>query len=168
VALYFQDLFELWFESVLLVGVAWFVMGVLLIASRRFQAGNRQLDELNHLDAFLIGSAQGVAIMPGISRAGSTILMTMLCGIERKEAVRFSFLISVPAVLGAGILKWREGMAFVQVAAVPLVIGFAVSAVVGCLAIGLLLRLVNLGKFYFFGYYCILMSLIAFGYTFYF
>lgn len=168
VALYFQDLFEVWFESVLLVGIAWFVMGLLLIASRRFQAGNRQLDELNHLDAFLIGSAQGVAIMPGISRAGSTILMAMLCGIERKEAVRFSFLMSVPAIIGAGIFKLRDGIELVQVAATPLVIGFVVSAVVGGLTIRFLLRLVNSGKFYFFGYYCILMSLVSFGYLYYF
>jgi undecaprenyl-diphosphatase len=75
---------------------------------------------------------------------------------------------SVPAVLGAGILKWRDGIEFIQVAAMPFVIGFCVSAVVGCLAIGILLRLVNSGKFYFFGYYCILMSVVAFGYTFYF
>jgi len=165
IGIVFQDAFEALFESVLAVGIAWLVMGVLLVASRKFSEGGRELSSLNQRDAFLIGTAQGIAIIPGVSRSGLTILAAMLCGVEKKEAARFSFLIAFPAILGAGMLKFKEGIEFVEGGIGMMAVGFVSSAIVGLLAIAILLKLIQQGKFYVFGYYCIALSLATLVYA---
>jgi len=164
IGFFFQEVFENLFHSVFAVAVAWFALGILLIISERFQDGDRNLTMLNQKDAFLIGTAQGIAILPGISRSGTTILMGMLCGIKKEDAARFSFLMSLPAILGVGILKFKDGIEFAQSSMAPLLIGFFVSAIVGCFAIAVLLKLIQKGKFYMFGYYCVVMSVGTFAY----
>ncbi len=165
IVLFFQDILEHFFQSVVSVGIAWLVMGILLLLSVRFQKGDRTLDSMNQFDAFLIGTAQGLAVFPGISRSGLTIFTGMIAGLDRREAARFSFLISVPAIIGAGILKFREGVAFAQTAGIPMLVGFVVAAVVGYIALALLVRLIRSGRFYLFGYYCLVMSAVALGYV---
>ncbi|HHO47011.1 MAG TPA: undecaprenyl-diphosphate phosphatase [Desulfobacteraceae bacterium] len=110
--------------------------------------------------ALIIGVAQALAILPGISRSGSTIFTGMLVGINRETAARFSFIMSIPAILGAVVLKAGELLAapppaeqFVNIGA-----GTAASLVSGYGAIVLLLRIVRRGKLYWFGYYCLLVS----------
>ncbi len=162
----FKDAFETLFGSVFAVGVAWIVMSFILIASRKFPKGDRTLNLMNHQDAFLIGLAQGVSIIPGISRSGSTILGGMLCGIEKKEAARFSFWLSVPAILGAFIFKLDDGIDFFQTNPLALVSGFLASAVVGYITIAFLLNIMVRGRFHLFGYYCLaigLFTVIYFG-----
>jgi len=157
----FKDAFEALFGSVLAVGVAWIVMSGILIASRWFQNGIRGLELMNHQDAFLIGLAQGVSIIPGISRSGSTILAAMLCGIEKKEAARFSFWMSVPAIIGAAAFELDEGLDFFAASPWTLAAGFIASAVVGYLTISFLLKLMQRGRFYLFGYYCLAVGLFT-------
>ena len=108
-------------------------------------------------DALLIGVAQSVATLPGLSRSGSTIAAGMACGLDRKFAVRFSFLMSLPAVLGATILKAVD---VVQEGGVDLsllpkyLLGMAFAGVVGYFSIGLVNLLTAKGKFGAFAYYC--------------
>ncbi|MDD5218164.1 MAG: undecaprenyl-diphosphatase UppP [Candidatus Omnitrophica bacterium] len=165
IAIAFKDMFEYLFSSVAAVGFAWLVMGILLVLSRWFQESNaRFLTMMNHRDAFFIGIAQGIAIIPGISRSGSTILGGMLCGIEKKDAARFSFLIGIPAILGAAVLKMREGIDFFASYPAALIAGFVMSALVGYFVIGFLLKVLGKGKFYLFGYYCLVLSVVTIVY----
>lgn len=161
----FKDAIAHLFGSIAAVGAAWFFTGILLIMSKRFQNGDRELSLMNQRDAFLIGMAQGIAIIPGVSRSGSTILAGMLCGLERQEAARFSFLIAIPAIVGAGLLHWKEESEWLMQNQSVIWAGFFSSAVVGYLAIIFLLKLTRWGKFYWFGYYCVALSLVAFGYS---
>jgi len=129
----FKDAIEYFFESVPAVGIAWILMGILLLGSRRFQSGDRGLDMLNNRDAFFIGATQGISFIPGISRSGSTILMGLALGLKKEEAARFSFWIAIPAIVGAGILKMEEGIQFANSHGGPLLAGFIASAITGFL-----------------------------------
>ena len=109
------------------------------------------------LDALLVGCAQAVGTLPGISRAGSTISAGMLCGFDRTFAVRFSFLLSLPAVLGANILEIADAVQAggVDMSRLPMyIVGMVVAGVVGYFAIRLVNLLANKGKFGAFAYYC--------------
>jgi len=165
IGLLFEDTFEYLFQSVISVSIAWLVMGVFLLMSSKFRTGDRNICLMNQRDAFLIGIAQGIAIIPGVSRSGITILAGMLCGVEKKDAARFSFLLAIPAVVGAGLLKFKAGVEFISSNASFVLAGFITSAVVGYLAITVLLKFVAQGKLYLFGYYCILISLASFAYV---
>jgi len=161
IGLVFEEAFEYFFGSLLAVGIAWFIMGLILVLSRKFQGGGRNLSQMNQQDSFLIGLVQGLAIIPGISRSGSTILCAMLLGIEKREAARFSFLLSIPAILGAGVFKLREGIEFMGHSTWSLAIAFLTASLVGYISISFLLEFINRGKLYIFGYYCLAISAFA-------
>ncbi|MFZ5803005.1 MAG: undecaprenyl-diphosphate phosphatase [Candidatus Omnitrophota bacterium] len=166
IGILYEEPLEYLFSAPWTLGASWLLMGALLVASRRFQDGTRSLGLMNLQDAFLIGIAQGLAITPGISRSGSTILMAILCGFEKKDAARFSFFLGIPAILGAGLLKMEDGLAILRTDGAVSGIGFLAAAVVGYLSIALLMRLVQKGRFYWFGYYCLALSaftLVYFG-----
>ncbi|NOZ85351.1 MAG: undecaprenyl-diphosphate phosphatase [Deltaproteobacteria bacterium] len=109
--------------------------------------------------SFVIGIAQSVAIIPGISRSGSTIATGLLLGVKRNEAARFSFLLSVPAILGAVVLEGRHIVGSLPLG--PLLAGFVVSTVVGYIALRALLVVVDRGRIYLFAPYCGLLGIIA-------
>ena len=85
----FKDTVEYFFGSILVVGIAWMVLGIVLISTRTHMTGGRPLSEMNHRDAFVIGIAQGIALIPGLSRSGSTIIAGLYAGIDKKDAARF-------------------------------------------------------------------------------
>ncbi len=163
VGLFCKDIFERLFESVLAVGIAWIVMAVFLIASSRIKNLERErtLEQMHHQDAFLIGLAQGVALIPGISRSGSTILTGLWCGLEKRDAARYSFLMGMPAILGVGLLEGRRALDFISQQPQVAAVGFFVSAIVGYLAIMLLMRILQRGKYSLFGYYCLAAGIFA-------
>ncbi|MFA6601167.1 MAG: undecaprenyl-diphosphate phosphatase [Candidatus Omnitrophota bacterium] len=164
-ALAFREVFEKMFSSLIYVGIGWFLTGVFLLLSARFQHGVRGLQEMNHQDAFVIGLSQGIAIIPGVSRSGATILGGMMLGLDREAAARFSFLVGIPAILGAGILEMGNAVRMFTESPAVLVTGVLTSALVGFVSIIFLLRLVRSGKFYWFGFYCIALALFTFAYT---
>ena len=131
--------------------------GAVLFLSDRMAHGHKTARSATLKDALLIGVAQGVATLPGLSRSGSTIAAGMACGLDRKFAVRFSFLMSLPAVFGATILKAVD---VVQEGGVDLsllpkyLLGMAFAGVVGYFSIGLVNLLTAKGKFGAFAYYC--------------
>jgi len=158
-----KDWFESLFSRPKTVGLMLLVTGLLLWMTRTVGRKQKTTGEMGAVDALFIGIAQGVAIIPGISRSGATISTGLFCGLHRELAGKFSFLLSIPAILGATLLKFREidtGAEF----GVTL-IGMTVAFVIGLLSLKLLMKIIRAGKLSGFAYYCwamgILMILLA-------
>lgn len=152
----FLGFFESLFASTLAVGIGLLVTAVAVLASR-FSKGNRPVGLLNSI---VIGIAQALAIAPGVSRSGLTISSAIMLRIDRRTAATYSFLLSIPAILGAQLVEISkltvEGVDPVVVAA-----GVLTSAVVGYAAIKLLLRAVISDRFHYFAYYCLAAGLVV-------
>jgi undecaprenyl-diphosphatase len=159
-----KDVFEQLFTTTLSVGVAFAVTAALLWRTRAIEHGGREIAGMTWKDALIIGLAQGFAITPGISRSGTTIAVALMLGIRRDLAARYSFLLSVPAILGAFVLKAKDVDVATAQAVGPLVIGFVAAALSGWVALVILLRLVRTGDFSRFSYYLAPLSVIAVGY----
>lgn len=137
------------------VGGALVITGFLLFASDRVKKGRKTEKTASLLDVLIVGVAQAIATCPGISRSGTTITAGCFVGFERKFAVRYSFLMSIPAILGANILSLKDAIDTVVWSEVPVYLaGVIVSAVVGYACIRLLKLIAEKGKFGFFAYYC--------------
>ena len=159
-----KDTVDAAFSNVTFVSVALIATGFLLFFSDRMARGRKTARTATIRDALLVGCAQAVGTLPGISRAGSTISAGMLCGFDRTFAVRFSFLLSLPAVLGANILEVVDAVQAgdVDVARLPMyVVGMVVAGVVGYFAIRLVNLLANKGKFGAFAYYCWTVGIVS-------
>ena len=143
-------------DNMLFVAVALLFTGCLLFASDRVRKGRKTEKTATLLDALLVGFAQAVATCPGISRSGTTITAGCFLGFDRKFAVRFSFLMSIPAVLGANVLSLKDAIeAGVTWGDVPVyLVGVAVSAAAGYACIRLLRMIAAKGRFGWFAYYC--------------
>ena len=144
------------FGNSIFVSCALIVTGFLLFFSDRIHVGRKTAKNATVVDALIVGCGQALATVPGLSRSGTTISVGMLRGFDRKFAVRFSFLMSLPAVLGATILELKDAVeAGVDGSMMPVyLVGVAVSAVVGYFAIRLVNLLADKGKFGKFSYYC--------------
>jgi len=151
-----KDLVEGLADNMYFVAGALIVTGILLFASDRVKKGRKTERSATLLDVFLVGIAQAVATCPGISRSGTTITAGCFVGFERKFAVRYSFLMSIPAILGANILALKDVIeSGVSMADLPVyLVGVAVAAAVGYACIRLLKMIADKGKFGFFAYYC--------------
>lgn len=162
IGLLFKDMFESLFHTPRTVSVALFVTGALL-ASTRWTDRSPESDRrgIGFASALIIGVAQGLAITPGISRSGATIATALLLGAGRAEAARFSFLLSVPAIVGASVLVAKDGVAFSPSLWGPLAIGFLAAAVVGYAALRWLVRLVRAGRLYRFAFYVVPLAALA-------
>ncbi len=143
-------------NSMVFIGAALIVTGALLFVSDRVKKGRKNERTATWLDVLIVGIGQAIATMPGISRSGMTITTGCFVGFERKFAVRFSFLLSIPAVLGANILSLADAAkAGINWAEVPVyLVGVVTAAVVGYLCIRLLRFIADRGKFGAFAYYC--------------
>ena len=151
-----KDLVEGLSDNMYFVAGALLVTGCLLFASDRVRHGRKTERSATLIDVLIVGVAQAIATCPGISRSGTTITAGCFVGIERKFAVRFSFLLSIPAILGANILSLKDAAeAGIDWASVPVyLVGVAVSAVVGYVCIRLLKMIAAKGRFGWFAYYC--------------
>ncbi|MEM3153595.1 MAG: undecaprenyl-diphosphate phosphatase [Candidatus Bathyarchaeia archaeon] len=163
IGLVFHVFLEDVFGEILVIALAFIVCGVVLCLAG---VGRERADEIGFWQAFLIGVAQGIAVVPGLSRSGLTITAALLLGIKREKAFKFSFLLSIPAVIGALALTLSEqfnvlaasSFGFAEVA-----FGTVVAMVVGYLALKLLWKTIAGGKFHLFAFYCwaLGVSLIA-------
>ncbi len=151
-----KDLVEGLADNMYFVGGALIVTGFLLFGSDRVKKGRKTERNASLVDVLLVGVAQAVATCPGISRSGTTITAGCFVGFDRKFAVRYSFLMSIPAILGANILSLKDAFEIGIIwAEVPIyLVGVAVSALVGYGCIRLLKMIADKGKFGFFAYYC--------------
>jgi undecaprenyl-diphosphatase len=154
IGLSFQDQIHALFHSVEITAMGLLFTGVLLFFADRVRNANHSIEEMSVKDSLVIGLVQGIAIMPGISRSGSTIAFGMYRGLSGETAARFSFLISIPAILGAMILESRYYTG-VDGSEIPIYIaGTAAAAVVGFLTLKFLFLMIRKRDLRFFGYYC--------------
>ncbi len=144
------------FASGLITGLMLIVTGLLLWFTRRTRANFDQprSDRLTPKNAFIIGIVQGLAIIPGISRSGSTISVGMLLGIDREMAARYSFLLSIPAIIGAGLLSLKDGLSQTDLPIRATLLGAFTAALVGYAALNSLLQIVKKGRLHIFAPYC--------------
>lgn len=160
----FDDMVEGLGASPAFVAVMLLVTGCILFLSDRFGGGRKNARTATVKDALLVGLAQGMATIPGLSRSGTTISAGMALGFDRNFAVRYSFLLSLPAVLGATLLKVVKvaGAGGIDTKMLPMYLsGMAVAGVVGYFSIRLVKLLADKGKFGRFAYYCWIVGVIA-------
>jgi undecaprenyl-diphosphatase len=153
IGIIFKEPLESLFGSVTTVGMMLVVTGLIVGITRLIPEAYGKRDRVSVIIALAIGAAQGLAIVPGISRSGATIVCGLLLGLNRDLAGRFSFILCIPAIIGALLLQ-LDMAAITRVGAVPLIAGFLVSAFVGFLALKLLMEMVRRGHFYYFAPYC--------------
>jgi len=153
-----DDLFGRLFSSLTAVACALVLTGILLLLSDRFN-GQREIKDLSAPQALLIGLCQGCAIAPGLSRSGSTIFGALVCGLKRAEAAKFSFIVSIPVILGAGLKEAYELLTeSTAVVEWTYFVGAAVAALSGYFAIRVFLRLLEKRNMRFFSYYVWLLA----------
>jgi undecaprenyl-diphosphatase len=162
----FKEPLEAMFSSVRVVAIMLCVTGLVLFLAERIGRTHRPLFGIQRVDALVIGFVQGVSIIPGLSRSGSTIATGLLLGIEADAAARFSFLLSIPAIVGAVVLQ--SGSILGQTtngSAGAFATGFVTAAVSGWWAIGILLKVLKWKRLTFFSVYCWLVAAAAFWAT---
>jgi undecaprenyl-diphosphatase len=162
-----KDSVESLYGNTVFVGFALLVTGFFLFCSDRIQRGKKTARTATMLDAAIVGLGQAIAVIPGLSRSGTTISVGMMRGFDRKFAVRFSFLLSIPAILGANVLEISDALqAGVDVKLIPMyLIGMAIAAIFGFFAIKLVNFLAQKGKFGKFAYYCWAVGLITIAWS---
>lgn len=151
-----KDKVECLYGNVVFIGCALLVTGTLLFVSDRMAKGRKTARNATMLDALVVGIGQAIAVVPGLSRSGTSISAGLIRGFDRSFAVRFSFIMSIPAVLGANIISIKDAMeAGIDTSLMPMYIGGTiVAAVSGYFAIRLVNMLADKGKFGNFAYYC--------------
>jgi undecaprenyl-diphosphatase len=156
----FKERFESFFSNLLAVGVAFIVTGCILYASKLSRDRNKSI---NYFDALLIGTAQGIALIPGVSRSGITISTGLLRSVKKEKAFQYSFLLYIPAVIGAAIgtsvTEWKS-LAATEINVLSIVFGLVITAIVGYVFLKLLFKVVVKEKFHVFAYYCWTLGLI--------
>ena len=160
IGLFFKDHFERLAQQTQAVGIALLMTACLLLATHWIRPKERQISAWM---AIAIGIAQGLAITPGISRSGATIALALLLGVSTLNAARFSFLISIPAIAGAAILKLKDGLGDLNIAAA--ILGFSVALISGYLALRWLVALVQARRFAAFAPYCAVVGILAIVFT---
>ncbi len=166
IGLAFLDRFERMFESLRGTALQLMVTGVILLLAR--ERGRREMLETRLSDASALGLAQGIAIVPGISRSGITVAAALWAGLRREEAARLSFLVAIPALIAAGLFALKDLPQAETLGYTPaqLLVGFAVSAVFGMIAIRWLLDAIRRGRLAAFALYCWAAGLAVFLSTF--
>lgn len=163
----FSDFFDSLYTSVLPIGIGLIITGFLLVFAERIGNSNRGIKEMNIRNALFVGLVQGIAICPGISRSGSTLFGSLICNLDRKFAVKFVFLISIPSILGSAILEApaaiEAGVSAAQMG--PVLWGMAVAAVSGLVAIKSMIKIVSSKKLSCFSYYVWALGAVVVGYS---
>ncbi|MEZ3455274.1 MAG: undecaprenyl-diphosphate phosphatase [Oscillospiraceae bacterium] len=162
----FRDFFErLSSDSDIIVeGVAFLYTSALLFMSMKYGKGCRTAGETTVPAALTIGVFQGIALVPGISRSGSTISAALFTGMKREDAVEYSFILGIPVILAGAVVKLGEASsAEISANFVPLLVGFVVSAIAGYFAIRLIKMLVVNDKFHVFAWYTLALGIAVIG-----
>jgi len=149
------------FSSVQLVGIMLVVTGLLLWLTRRLKKGGRNAGQITVWDALCIGIMQGLAIFPGISRSGATIAVGLFRGLDREIAARYSFLLSIPAILGAMVLELSQTRVSDSPPVGVVLLGAFIAAAVGYVALTILVHLVKKGDLHYFAPYCWMLGLVT-------
>lgn len=150
-------------DSLLAEGICFMVTGFLLILGTTLNANYKIKKNITPITALVIGIAQlFAACFPGISRSGSTISAGLCCGVSKKNMIRYSFILCIPAVLASGLVEFKDAMESDMIVPVfPLIVGVVASAVVGVFSIKLLQVLLKKDLFKYFGFYCLALGFIT-------
>lgn len=145
------------------IGIFLIITAILLFLSEKLAGGNTDIEKMSSKRAFGVGCFQALGTLPGISRSGSTIVGGLFCGLDKKTAVRFSFLMSIPAILGALVLDIKDIFTAPSqtLSFLPVAMGMITAALSGYFAIKFLLRLVEKSKLSYFSIYCTLAGIFA-------
>jgi undecaprenyl-diphosphatase len=163
VGVFFQDEIESLFTgNILLVGTMLLITGVLLMFTHFKNDGKK---EVTPLIAMMIGLAQAIAVLPGISRSGSTIATALLLGVEKSKATQFSFLMVLVPIFGASFLKFKDYLEAPEIggntSVSVLMVGFFAAFISGYIACSWMIRIVKKGKLTYFAAYCFVIGLMA-------
>lgn len=162
--IFFKDFFESLFSNIFAVGFFLIVTGFLLWGSEMVSqriVQKKSLKRMNFKNSLSIGIAQAFAIAPGISRSGATISTGLFLGLERELAARYSFLLSILAILGAALVQTKDITSLLDISTVAAVAGFVAAAISGYLAIKIVLKLIKEKNLLIFAYYCWIAGIIA-------
>ncbi|HJM17602.1 MAG TPA: undecaprenyl-diphosphate phosphatase [Candidatus Poseidoniia archaeon] len=150
---------EAFYSEMHLVGGCLIFTGLLIWFSKNF-SGDKQIDDFPFKNALVVGFFQGLAILPGISRSGSTIAISKILGMDPVRAARFSFLLFIPAIVGATLLKFKDiDETILEVGVLSIILGFISSVVTSYFSINLLLELIKKQQFHYFTPYCLVLGI---------
>jgi undecaprenyl-diphosphatase len=164
-----KDVVEMASELLIVPGICLIITAILLLIADHVKDGDKLPKQITYTNAFGIGIAQGIATLPGLSRSGTTITACLLSGFQRNFAVKYSFIMSIPAVLGALVLELGD-ITTVGIGSAEMlyyIIGMAIAAVVGYICIKTMLVIVRKKKFLGFSIYCFIVGAISIGGYFY-
>lgn len=159
--------FKSWFEgiaqdsSIFAEGVCFLYTAAILYMSDRCEKGNKTPKDITYEDSVTVGLFQGVAMLPGVSRSGSTISAGLFSGFSRETAVKYSFILGIPVIMVSCLAEVKDGIGAESVGALNCIIGFIVAAVVGMGAIKLVKWLVTSDKFKWFAYYTLVLGILV-------
>lgn len=164
-----RDVVSMASEILIVPGICLIVTAILLFIADHTKDGEKLPKNVTYTDAFSVGIAQGIATLPGLSRSGTTITACLLSGYQRNFAVKYSFLMSIPAILGAVVLELKDavGMEVTGSEIVYYIVGMLVAAVVGYVCIKTMLVIVRKKKFTGFAIYCLIVGALSIGGYFY-
>jgi len=156
-----NDKIEKAFGSAAFAGAGLLVTAAVLFAADRARAGERPAASLGATGALAVGAAQAVAILPGISRSGSTICTAIFLKLDRKEAARFSFFLFIPAILGAVVLELKDALEAGPTEILPVLVGAGAAFITGIFALNVLIRVLTRGRLAWFAAYCVIAGTAA-------
>ncbi|GAB1484267.1 undecaprenyl-diphosphate phosphatase [Treponema sp.] len=167
IALLFKDIIESAFQSGATLGWEFLVTAAVLVGAERLASGRgegRLEKDMNYLDALIIGTLQGIAIMPAVSRSGLTIAGALARKLDRGFAARFSFLLAIPAIMGAAVLQGRhlvDGSVSGQSVTIPMIVGTVVAALVGIVAVKYMMKIIKEGSMRGFAVYVSILGVLV-------
>ena len=162
VGLAFREFFEALAENTAVVGAALVVTGIMLFLAGLYMKKGKSDGIITWKHALLIGLAQAAAIMPGLSRSGLTIAVAIMCGVVLAEAIRFSFLLAIPAIVGGAVYEMKDlGSMIHSVGWIPLIAGFVVALVFGIVSLKIVAAAVRKKTFPYFAFYCIPVGVLV-------
>lgn len=155
IGLLLNDFFEGLYTSLISIGVAFLITGFIMFLAEKMSSANKGIERMNFRNAVFVGLLQGVAIYPGISRSGSTLVGGLITGLKREFAVKFAFLISIPSILGSVVLELPDAIKAGTDPALmgPIAAGVVVAAISGFFAIKTMIKIVSNKKLSYFSYY---------------
>ncbi len=156
-----KELVEQCSKTLVMPGIFLIITACILFIADRAEEGDKTPKDASYRDALIIGTSQGIATLPGISRSGTTITMALLCGFEKRFAIKYSFIMSIPAVLGAAVLEIKDVVETKAEFEISYLVGMIVAAVVGYAAIKIMLNVVKNKRYIFFSVYCLIAGVVA-------
>lgn len=164
IGIFLKDVVDYATGNLLITGVCFISTGLIVMLSDYIQDKGKRLKDANYGDAFCVGVAQGIATLPGLSRSGVTVGASLLCGFDRKFASKYSFIMSIPAILGALVLEIGDiGSETITGADIgSCFVGMIFAAAIGIVALKLIINLINRKALKYFSFYCIGLGFLSF------